>query len=83
MGVVVEGVFSFRPRVPAKTKDEELAIAADVSILAKIEGWARARRELAEHTGKPMHPEARKIALAIDDKINPPPHLRLPGPRNE
>lgn len=71
---IIEVAFDrYRPRKPALSKHQEIVLAADISILEKIEQWARARRELAENTARPLHPDARRKALKIDDIIYPPP----------
>jgi hypothetical protein len=64
---VIEVAFDrFRPRHPAADKDTEIAVAADVSILERIEVWARTQRQLTERVGKPLFPEVRAKALEID-----------------
>lgn len=71
MGIVVEGAFDrFRPRVPAKDKETELLIAADVDMLGKIAAWALARQQIVEHTGQPLDPRVRKLASDADNVLH-------------
>ncbi len=63
---IIDGVFdTFRPRKPAADKDTEIAVAADIDILAQIEVWARTRRQVTEHVAKPLFPEVRAKALCV------------------
>lgn len=63
---------TFRPRRPARSRDAELAIAADISILQKVELWARAQRQAVERSALPLSRNLRATAIRASDAIDPP-----------
>jgi hypothetical protein len=62
-----------RPMVPARTKDEEIARAADIELFAEIAGWATMRQRLAAI--QPTVPDARAKALEIRAILRGQPRL--------
>jgi hypothetical protein len=61
---IIEGVFSFRPRPPAFTKDEEMAVSAALHIFGQAKLWARVQRQLTESTGRT--PERETLSKALE-----------------
>lgn len=63
---VITGQFdTFRPRKFAKNKEVEIVVAGDTDVLAQIEVWARARREVISARAEPLLPSSRAQALEI------------------
>jgi hypothetical protein len=59
--------------IPVRTKDEEIARAADVDMFAEIAVWATMRRRLAEI--QPVAPDVRAKALEMRSIIRGQPRL--------
>lgn len=70
MGDVVAVAFDrFRPAMMKLDAETSVLLKADAHVLAQIEVWARSRREILEHTAKPLHPAARFNALEALGKL--------------
>jgi hypothetical protein len=63
----------FRPRAPAPTRDEEMARAADIAMLAEIAGWALMRRDVAQ--ARPLGRETRLMVMEMIAVIRQHPRL--------